>query len=746
MIPELVNALLDNSKTRVLKRTETEYWDYKEYIDLSNPVEAAKIAKDILGFHNAKGGVLIVGISDDFRVVGMPKSQVLDTKILHDKLTSYTGRGVSLFQDMIDVPNDKVLWLIFIPGRDGMPVACAKDGPQGKKNQPIIRRNQYFIRINDEVRLCNDPIDFQRLFVNVSAEHLQAYFYDIDEPYFRLMAPHCEHFIGREKLLQDVYEALTSRHPLIWLNGVGGVGKSAIAIEITRRLYHEREYEFIISQSAKSRVWQQYTSSRRPGFSGFTEFLNEIAKALDLPVGYEPEQLKLQIIKYIKGIKGLFVVDNAEDIHDPDILQFISREIPEPVKVLVTSRVIASVGGLPITIHQMNEDEAKRLLSQELDRVGYSVHIREQRYIEDILRATGYLPLALKWAAGLAHSLNSIKDASQRLRNTGGTKKEFLNFCFTTMFDALTPLARDVSLLCAYLKEEWNIVTASFVLDKTEGEIRDATYELRDKGIVFTSSSIHEGSLSMLPLTRDFLLTKWHENANLRNHVNQRLSDAVGSGYEDILTSWSQNQRVDILHKKAEELYDNDQLDDAEKILNLALQWASDYPKVFFLKGKITYEKGNKTEGINYMRAALKQISADESIQERLFLGQSLLYGGDNLDTKEALELLEYALPRTNISQNDVVELYCRVTLERRNYNSILKVLENSQGEHIIYFMVKNLPIKDRMFMTYCGKALARALRIAAKCEDAGEEERQQYQQQAQEIDNVIKQRVKSGT
>jgi hypothetical protein len=241
MISGLASILLEDDFRKVRFKNETEYWDYKELIDLANPLEAAQLAKDLLGFHNSKGGVIIVGVSDNFFAKGVSPSFILDTVRLNGKLRKYITSSVPLFQDRIDLRHTgNSLWLIFVPPTQGAPVPVGANGPE-KKGAPVIKKGTYYVRVDDEVKPCIDPADFAILFSGQGIKNLHAYQYDIDEPYFRLLAPHCERFFGRKQLLTEVHRTLKLRHPVVCLDGVGGVGKSAVAIELVQHLYDAKE-------------------------------------------------------------------------------------------------------------------------------------------------------------------------------------------------------------------------------------------------------------------------------------------------------------------------------------------------------------------------------------------------------------------------------------------------------------------------------------------------------------------------
>jgi hypothetical protein len=742
MVAQLPDALLSHNRSQTLRHDEGEYWDYKEQLRLESSIEVARLAKRVLGFHNAKGGVLVIGVDDNYRVLGVPESQAVDTNVLHGKLRKYIGPTIQLFQDTIKVPNERVLWLIFIPKRESAPVSVLTNGPLDETGRSEIRRNEYYVRVNDEVKLCVEPSDYERLFSGVTMSHLQAYLYDIDEPYYRLLAPHCDLFVGRTEVLLRANQALRSRHPVVALDGVGGVGKSAVAIELVRQLYESKKYMFIVSQSAKSSVWHGYTGSRRASFSGLTEFLQEVAQVLQIPTATDLEELKKSVVDTMKGVEGLLLIDNIEDIRDRSVLQFLSLEVPEPVKVLITSRIDRGLGALTVSVPQMDEAEARKLLFHELERIGYRGFIDEPEWVAQILRVTGCLPLALKWAAGLSGSLGSLEKASNRLKKLDSKKREFLNFCFATMYDELSVTARDTAALCPYLGEEWNVATVSVALDRPESEIEQTTQELEDRGIVLASSSARKGAMRLLPLTVDCLATKWRENAVLRGQVSNRLADAIGStDYEGTLLNWPVGQRVQVLCLRADQLRAGGDLKRARQLTRVALSWSSD-PQLLFLEGRILFESGKKAEGISSMRAAIQVLGATAPIDARLILASALLDHGGNHEGAEALHLLEESIPRDTGLAHGQVDAYCRLALELREYTSISKVLGKTTNNTYLRWMLETLKpaLGDRMVVYSCGQSLLSALRTAAKARDISEDDRQHYEREVLRIASMLNQ------
>jgi tetratricopeptide (TPR) repeat protein len=736
MSADLASALLNKNRTEALRHDETEYWDYKETIDLENPLEIARLAKRVLAFHNNRGGVIIYGVRDNYDVSGVAVGKTLDANKLNQKLRQYIGTSFSLFQDSIAVPNSKVLWLVFVPSKESIPIAVASNGPLNDKNRNEIRKGEFYVRVNDTVKLCVEPNEIYRLLGNVSLSHIEAYLYDVDEPYFRLLAPHCERFVGRQDQLNKVRDALfKSRHPIIALDGVGGVGKSAIAIEIVRSLYDAQKFMFVVSQSAKSKVWHEHMATRKAGFSGLTEFLYGIADVLALPREKELENLKASVAEAMSGLEGLLLVDNIEDISDKGVFNFLLYEVPDPVKVLVTSRVDKGLGALTISIPQMPESEARELLYEELKRVGFKDVYSDNESVNQIIKATGKIPLALKWAALLAASNQSLKDASHRLRKLDATKKEFLSFCFATMFDEISRLAQDVAVLGVYLENNCNTTTLSVVLDKSDDEIEEAFVELRAKGILLDNFSDSRKALSFLPLTEDFLANKWNENKSFREKALARMK------LKGINFNQTVEERFSHVRERIQELKNACNYKDALQQVEIALSLDPQNSSLLFLRGDVLYDSGRKREGLNLMQFVVAGNEENPTLlDEQIRLSLALIEYGTAKTTKEGLRILKLASEHGQLPPNAVNALI-KASLELRDYRGISGALFNlnSASEAAAVAQAVKPYLQDREFIYRCAGNLPRMLRLALGAADIAKEQKSEFQRQIQTIEKILK-------
>jgi tetratricopeptide (TPR) repeat protein len=192
-------------------------------------------------------------------------------------------------------------------------------------------------------------------------------------------------FTAREEILQCLAESFTgsgtaaSRQAIV---GLGGVGKTQIAVEYAHRFRHKYSHIF----------WTHGYSSEAL-LSGFTA----IATALNLvDASVDSSEIVSAVLAWF-GAHGnwLLVVDNADDVK---VLQsFLPSLCGGHILVTSRSRNTQDVGILhPIEVPELTVNEASKFL---LRRIGRSVFdIQEEESLQKLAEVLGGLPLALEQA------------------------------------------------------------------------------------------------------------------------------------------------------------------------------------------------------------------------------------------------------------------------------------------------------------------------------------------------------------
>ena len=310
----------------------------------------------------------------------------------------------------------------------------------------------------------------------------------------------------------------------------------------------------------------------------------------------------------------------------------------------------------------MTQDEACGLLDIELDRLGYEPKTDDDDQKKAILEAAGRVPLAIKWAAQMAAERRSLKEASSILRGTGPGKQAFLSFCFATMYDALSDIAKDAAKLIPYLDSEWQPMTLAIMLDQPIDAVRLAIFELADQGLIFSNEEDDE-DYDVLPLTKEFLSKKWNEDQSFRKKAMARLDEMFeADGADHVLRNWPEERRVRHLIPIARDRTRSAQRSSALKIINLAQSWISTQDMareevvLRFLEGQNLYMIGRVAPGIAHMRQALSSEETSEILDgtDLLFFAEALFSFGGYSAEKEACTAVGIAMQRKTVPRPSV--------------------------------------------------------------------------------------------
>ncbi len=240
-------------------------------------------------------------------------------------------------------------------------------------------------------------------------------------------------FIGREKEKEDLRQALASRSYLVAIEGIGGIGKTALALEIAHECWEERRFEAVIWTTARERPID------------LTNVLDTIARTLDYPyIAQMPpgEEKEREATKRLRAQTCLLIVDNFETIEDEGVSRFL-KNLPEPSKALITSRHPTVGGARLLPLKGMEPDEALKLIRSEGHRLSLeSVQQAEDRILLRLYEATGGAPLAIRWAVGqIAQRGQSLDSVLDSLR---GAKDDVFGFMFNRSWEMLEEEARRI--------------------------------------------------------------------------------------------------------------------------------------------------------------------------------------------------------------------------------------------------------------------------------------------------------------
>ncbi len=218
---------------------------------------------------------------------------------------------------------------------------------------------------------------------------------------FHNLPPRYGEFIGREAEVTRVLEWVeTSRWPLASIEGMGGIGKTSLAVEVAHRCLPGPS--LTVARPFDAVVW---TSARNyPDFNlRLDHVLDTIARVLDYPhlAQLPPEQKVGAVDKLLRSHRTLLLADNLETVTDLALVKFL-EQIPEPSLALVTTRYKQLRRVWDIPLYGLKDAEILTLIRRHSHRIGLEVVAgADDDTLQRLAAATGNNPKAVELSLGL---------------------------------------------------------------------------------------------------------------------------------------------------------------------------------------------------------------------------------------------------------------------------------------------------------------------------------------------------------
>ncbi|KFY16426.1 hypothetical protein V492_01335 [Pseudogymnoascus sp. VKM F-4246] len=222
------------------------------------------------------------------------------------------------------------------------------------------------------------------------------------DTFYHFPSTQVSRFIAREKLLRAIEEGFStetadSRPNVVTVIGMGGQGKSQLALEFCRKTSTERRFEVIL--------WVDATNLKtlHRSFDAITE---QITAGKGRRILKNASSISAFIDETLEEWKAswLLVFDNFDQ---PGEMKNISDFFPRSKKgaILLTSRHADSkhISHTTVHLHGMEEKEAKELL---FARTGKERTEQNDEHADAIVKMLGCLPLAIDQAAAYVTSRN----------------------------------------------------------------------------------------------------------------------------------------------------------------------------------------------------------------------------------------------------------------------------------------------------------------------------------------------------
>ncbi len=323
-----------------------------------------------------------------------------------------------------------------------------------------------------------------------------------DEPYFPL--PH------REEQLLTLLAAL--RDPqgakAFVIDGLGGMGKTAFAVELARRALQQHLFEKVVGDSAK----QEHLIS--DGIVRFNEatldfqtFLDAIARQLDHweIVPLQPEEKLVRMAQLLRQHRYLLLVDNLESVENAQKLVADLRGLLGASRALITSRQKVRHDFVSSSsLRELGQEDALFFIERDLRQRGGDQLLQAPRQkLIEIWQATGGAPLALKLVIAQAMFLD-IDIVLQQLKSASG---DIYPFIFRQSWEKLSSTSQ---LILIYIGRtvtttvSWDELAGIGIAEQV-GELRAAVGQLVDYSLLDVYAVTGQVRYGIHQLTRQFI-------------------------------------------------------------------------------------------------------------------------------------------------------------------------------------------------------------------------------------------------
>ncbi len=333
--------------------------------------------------------------------------------------------------------------------------------------------------------------------------------------------------IGREQELADIRSFLSPQHRVgvVCISGGGGVGKTALALEVAHACLEEaaslppaERFEAIIWVTAKSaELLPTGQVARQPTFTDLDGVYRALAELLDLPVIFRSAtqaEKNVVVTRLLAKQRILLMLDNLEDIDDQELMVFL-RDLPAPSKAVVTTRHRIDVA-VPVHLHQLDEATAVELVRVESDR--HNLTITPQQ-IRMLLQCTGGLPLAIIRTIGrMAWRGSSVETEISHIEDPSN---QIYDFCFGKTLALIRPGdAYQLLLTLALFRTQASRKALGFVADLSDEMRRDEA--LSDLELLSLCRK-NGDKFGLEPLTRTQALVELRAHSDFEAAARERL-------------------------------------------------------------------------------------------------------------------------------------------------------------------------------------------------------------------------------
>lgn len=340
-------------------------------------------------------------------------------------------------------------------------------------------------------------------------------------------------FFGRDKEMDIVLRALSPEDRTwgVLLDGIGGIGKSALAVEAAHRCKDKGLFDAFIFVSAKQNILDPGgIRELKPAARTLDEFLNETARVLGETgiTKLEGDNKRRALLDALRGTRALLIYDNLETLakEEQEALADFLRELPQTCKAITTSRRRGGEGAVWLRLEKLEWEAARSIIESEMARAPQlEIKLRragETRW-QELYDETKGSPLALVHTLGLMRVRATLTFDGALTLLRGDSDDDLQKFIFQEARKELTTNDQTALRVLSFFApsatfEAWMEVA------KLSRNALDTTVD-RLGALSLVDILTGEERYALHPLTRNFVRGELLADAQISREIGMRFAE-----------------------------------------------------------------------------------------------------------------------------------------------------------------------------------------------------------------------------
>lgn len=324
-------------------------------------------------------------------------------------------------------------------------------------------------------------------------------------------------FMGRREQIEELKKAIKGPYPVITVLGVGGAGKSALALNVAYDILNSPNCEFdaIIWTTAKT---TRLTGADVEAISGAISSSIGIAEAALRELGELPgDDPFIHLQELLSHFKILLFIDNLETILDDRVREFV-RNIPVGSKIVFTSRIGLGAYDFVVPIKNLVAKEAANYF-RRVAAVWKQTELLQasKEDVSSYLVRLNHSPLGIKW---FVQAVSSGASAQRLLSNPAA----LLMFCLENIIDKLSTEAKACLNALGVTGREQSTASLHYLTNIEPWSVEDALRELIGSHLitVVTSKFGEEDRYKIAPISQTYLSRLHAPSAAVQAAIHSR--------------------------------------------------------------------------------------------------------------------------------------------------------------------------------------------------------------------------------